>query len=115
VEDETERQLVYDAMRPFLALYIGGMGAKEQNFHKALFDRMGYQDVADKIQDLYLEGRKEEAAALVPDELVEEVTIVGNADEVREGVRRWAEAGVTMLILTLRTPEEVRQVAEVLA
>jgi F420-dependent oxidoreductase-like protein len=108
-----DKAATYEEMRPFLALYIGGMGAKEQNFHKTLFDRMGYQDVADRIQELYLAGRKDEATALVPDELVEEVTIVGNADEVRAGVRRWEEAGVTMLILTLRTPEEVRRVAEV--
>lgn len=108
-----DKAATYAEMRPFLALYIGGMGAKEQNFHKTLFDRMGYQDVADRIQELYLAGRKDEATALVPDELVEEVTIVGNADEVRAGVRRWEEAGVTMLILTLRSPEEVRRVAEV--
>jgi F420-dependent oxidoreductase-like protein len=109
-----DKPAVYDAMRPFLALYIGGMGAKEQNFHKTLFERMGYKEVADQIQELFLEGRKDEAAALVPDELVEEVTIVGNADEVREGVRRWQEAGVTMLILTLGTPDEVRQIADVI-
>ncbi|HEY0772442.1 MAG TPA: LLM class F420-dependent oxidoreductase, partial [Nocardioidaceae bacterium] len=61
----------------------------------------------------YLEGRKDEAAALVPDELIAEVTIIGNRDEIREQVKRWEEAGVTMLVLTLRSPEEVRQVAEV--
>jgi F420-dependent oxidoreductase-like protein len=108
-----DKQATYDAMRPWMALYIGGMGAKELNFHKTVFERMGYQEVADEIQALYLEGRKEEAAALVPDELVAEVTIVGNHDEVREQVRRWEAAGVTMLVLTLRSPEEVRQVAEV--
>jgi F420-dependent oxidoreductase-like protein len=108
-----DRQGAFDAMRPYLALYIGGMGAKEQNFHKLVFERMGYQDVADRIQQLYLEGRKDEAAALVPDELVDEVTIIGDADEVREGVARWQEAGVTMLVLSLRTPAEVRRVAEV--
>jgi F420-dependent oxidoreductase-like protein len=113
VGGEAEKRETYDAIRPFLALYIGGMGAKEQNFHKALFERMGYQDVADEIQALYLAGRKDQAAALVPDALVEEVTIIGDADEVRAGVRRWEEAGVTMLILTLRTPQEVREVAEV--
>jgi alkanesulfonate monooxygenase SsuD/methylene tetrahydromethanopterin reductase-like flavin-dependent oxidoreductase (luciferase family) len=96
-----------------MALYIGGMGAKEQNFHKAVFERMGYEEVAARIQELYLEGRKDEAAALVPDELVAEVTIIGDRDEVREQVSRWEEAGVTMLVLTLRSPEEVRQVAEV--
>jgi F420-dependent oxidoreductase-like protein len=113
-DDQAATRVVRDAMRPWLALYIGGMGAKEQNFHKAVFDRMGYAEVADEIQRLYLEGRKDQAAGLVPDELIEEVTIVGTADQVRAGVRRWEDAGVTMLILTLRTPEEVRRVAEVL-
>ena len=103
----------YDAMRPWIALYIGGMGAKEQNVHKAVFERMGYQDVVAQIQEHYLAGRKDEAAALVPDELVSEITIIGDADDVRAGVRRWEEAGVTMLVLTLRSPEEVRRVAEV--
>jgi alkanesulfonate monooxygenase SsuD/methylene tetrahydromethanopterin reductase-like flavin-dependent oxidoreductase (luciferase family) len=111
--DDAAKQATFEAMRPWMALYIGGMGAKEQNFHKTVFERMGYQEVADRIQELYLEGRKDEAAALVPDELIAEVTIIGNRDEVREQVKRWEEAGVTMLVLTLRSPEEVRQVAEV--
>ena len=108
-----DKQAAYDAIRPWMALYIGGMGAKEQNFHKTVFERMGYQEVADRIQELYLEGRKDEAAALVPDELIAEVTIIGDRDEVREQVTRWEEAGVTMLVLTLRSVEEVRHVAEV--
>jgi alkanesulfonate monooxygenase SsuD/methylene tetrahydromethanopterin reductase-like flavin-dependent oxidoreductase (luciferase family) len=95
-----------------MALYIGGMGAKEQNFHKTVFERMGYQDVADEVQELYLAGRKDEATAKVPDELIEETNIVGDVDEVRAGVKRWEDAGVTMLVLTLRTPDEVRQVAD---
>ena len=111
-DDQAGTERAYDAMRPWLALYIGGMGAKEQNFHKLVFERMGYEDEAGRIQELYLDGRKEEAAAIVPDELIAEVTIIGNKDEVREGVRRWAEAGVTMLILTLSTPELIRQAAD---
>ncbi len=107
-----DKPATLDAMRPWMALYIGGMGAKEQNFHKTVFERMGYQDIADEIQELYLAGRKDEATAKVPDELIEETNIVGDVDEVRAGVKRWEDAGVTMLVLTLRTPEEVRQVAE---
>ena len=102
-----------EAMRPWLALYIGGMGAKEQNFHKTVFERMGYADVADRIQEHYLAGRKDEAAALVPDELINETSIIGDPAQVREQVARWEAAGVTMLVLTLRSPEEVRRVAEV--
>ena len=107
-----DKAATLDAMRPWMALYIGGMGAKEQNFHKTVFERMGYQEVADEIQALYLEGRKDEATARVPDELIEETNIVGDIDEVRDGVKRWEDAGVTMLVLTLRTPDEIRQVAE---
>ena len=85
------KQATYDAMRPWMALYIGGMGAKEQNFHIALFALHGLPARADEIQALFLQGRKEAAAALVPDELISEVTIVGNLDEVREQVKRWEE------------------------
>jgi F420-dependent oxidoreductase-like protein len=108
-----DKAAAYAAMRPWIALYIGGMGAKEQNFHKTVFERMGYADVAAQVQEHYLAGRKDEAAALVPDELVAEITIIGNAEEVRADVRRWEEAGVTMLVLSLRTPEEIRRVADV--
>jgi F420-dependent oxidoreductase-like protein len=108
-----DKAATYDAMRPWIALYMGGMGAKEQNFHKTVFERMGYEDVAAQIQEHYLAGRKDEAAALVPDELIAEITIIGNSEEVREDIKRWEAAGVTMLVLTLKSPEEVRQVAEV--
>ena len=108
-----DKAATYDAMRPWIALYMGGMGAKEQNFHKTVFERMGYEDVAAQIQEHYLAGRKEEAAALVPDELIAEITVIGSPDEVREDVKRWEAAGVTMLVLTLTSPEEVRRVAEV--
>jgi F420-dependent oxidoreductase-like protein len=111
--DDAAKAATYDAMRPWIALYMGGMGAKEQNFHKTVFERMGYADVAAQIQEHYLAGRKDEAAALVPDELIAEITIIGSAEEVREDIRRWQAAGVTMLVLTLKSPEEVRQVAEV--
>jgi hypothetical protein len=100
-------------MKPFAALYMGGMGAKDMNFHKQVFERMGYADVAQEVQDLYLEGRKDEAAAAVPDELVDDIHIIGEAGKVRERVAAWEEAGVTTLLLSCRSPEEVRQVAEV--
>jgi F420-dependent oxidoreductase-like protein len=104
---------VVAGMKPFAALYMGGMGAKDMNFHKQVFERMGYADVAQEVQDLYLEGRKDEAAAAVPDELVDDIHIIGEAGKVRERVAAWEEAGVTTLLLSCRTPDEVRQVAEV--
>lgn len=106
---------VVAAMKPFVALYMGGMGAKEQNFHKRVFERMGYADLADRVQELYLSGRKDEATALIPDELVDDMHIIGDAAEVRDKVAQWEETGVTTLLLSSRTPAEVRQVAEVLA
>jgi F420-dependent oxidoreductase-like protein len=111
--DDDAKAATYEAMRPWIALYMGGMGAKEQNFHKTVFERMGYEDVAARIQEHYLAGRKDEAAALVPDELIAEITIIGTAEQVREDIKRWEAAGVTMLVLSLKSPEEVRQVAEV--
>ncbi|HET6562585.1 MAG TPA: LLM class F420-dependent oxidoreductase [Marmoricola sp.] len=101
------------SLKPTAALYMGGMGAREQNFHKNVFDRMGYAAVADEVQALYLEGRKDEAAAAVPDELVDAIHIVGDAARVRDRVAQWEDSGVTTLLLGCRTPDEVRRVAEV--
>ena len=83
------------------------------NFHKQVFERMGYADVAQRVQELYLAGRKDEAAAAVPDELVDEIHIIGDPGKVRERVAAWESAGVTTLLLSCRTPAEVRQVADV--
>jgi F420-dependent oxidoreductase-like protein len=106
-------QSVLEALKPVTALYMGGMGAKDQNFHKDVFDRMGYADVTAEVQELYLSGRKDEAAAAVPDRLVDAIHIVGDAAKVRDRVQEWEESGVTSLLLSLRTPQEVRAVAEV--
>jgi len=84
-------------VRPQLALYIGGMGAKGQNFYTRLAERYGFETEAHDIQDLYLAGRKDEAAEKVPEELVHAVSLVGTQDEVAEQVREFATAGVTQL------------------
>ncbi len=110
-----DKQAVLDAMKPVTALYMGGMGAKDQNFHKQVFERMGYAELAAEVQDLYLEGRKDEAAARIPDELVDDMHIIGSAGEVRERVAQWEETGVTTLLLSCRSAAEVREIAEVLA
>jgi alkanesulfonate monooxygenase SsuD/methylene tetrahydromethanopterin reductase-like flavin-dependent oxidoreductase (luciferase family) len=106
---------VIAAIKPSISLYMGGMGAKDQNFHKQVFDRMGYADVADRVQELYLEGRKDEATALVPDELVDQMHIIGDVAKVRDRVQEWEDSGVTTLLLSLRSPEELRRVADVVA
>jgi F420-dependent oxidoreductase-like protein len=107
-----DRQGTLAAIKPYMALYIGGMGAEQRNFHKDVFARMGYEAETEKIQQAYLAGEKDKAAALVPDTLVDDVTLVGPPERVREDVRRWEEAGVSMLLVTCRSVDELRAVAD---
>ena len=83
----------YDALRPWLALYIGGMGAKNKNFYHDYATRLGYGDAADQIQELYLSGKKPEAEALVPNELLDEVSLIGPRERIVERLGPWKEAG----------------------
>lgn len=87
-------------IRPMLALYAGGMGAKGTNFHFDVFARMGYEDVALKVQNLYLEGRKQEAAASIPLAMVEDVALVGPAGKIREELSKWEDTCLTTLLLS---------------
>ena len=89
-----------DEVRPYLALYIGGMGAKGQNFHKNAIDRYGYQEVTEQIQDLYLAGNKKEAAAAIPAEMIDELALIGPKEHMRDQLSRWTGLGIdfTMLI-----------------
>ncbi len=86
-----------DFVRPMVALYVGGMGAKGKNFYNDLFRRYGYEQEADQIQDLYLDGKKKEAASLVPTQFLEAISLVGPEGYVKERVAAFAEAGVTHL------------------
>jgi F420-dependent oxidoreductase-like protein len=83
----------YDTLRPWLALYIGGMGAKNKNFYHDYATRLGYGDAADQIQELYLSGKKPEAEALVPNELLDEVSLIGPRERIIERLGPWKEAG----------------------
>ncbi|RZQ59878.1 LLM class F420-dependent oxidoreductase [Amycolatopsis suaedae] len=87
-------------VRPYVALYVGGMGARGKNFYHQLACRYGYEREADLIQDLYLDGRKEEAAAAVPDDLLRSISLVGPAGYVKERLAAFAEAGATTLHVT---------------
>jgi F420-dependent oxidoreductase-like protein len=89
-----------DAMRPFLALYVGGMGSRDRNFYNQLVQRYGFEDAARTVQDLYLEGRREEAMAALPDELIDLVSLCGPADRVRARLDIYREAGVGTLGVT---------------
>jgi len=100
-----------DMYRPVLALYIGGMGAREVNFHNNVFARMGYEGEAKLIQDLYLDGKKAEAAAAVPTQLVEDVALVGPAAKIRDDLAMWRESAVTTMIVSGATAQ-LRTIAE---
>src|SRR5215210_1976342 len=83
-----------DMMRPLIALYVGGMGSRERNFYNQLVQRIGFEEAAKEIQDLYLEGKKEEAAAAIPAELIDAVTLAGPKDKVLERLGVYRDAGV---------------------
>lgn len=97
--------------RPMLALYIGGMGAREVNFHNNVFARMGYEGEAKLIQDLYLDGKKDEAAAAVPTALVEDVALIGPKEKVRDDLEMWRESAVTTMVVSGATAQ-LQSIAE---
>jgi F420-dependent oxidoreductase-like protein len=97
VDEDVERAA--DSFRPMLALYIGGMGAREMNFHFDVFVRMGFGAEAQKIQDLYLDGRKEEAASCVPTAMVENIALIGPRDKIRDELAKWQESIATTLLV----------------
>ena len=106
-EGDHRRQLL-DASRSMYALYIGGMGSREKNFYNDLACRYGYEEEAAEIQDLYLDGKKDEAAALVPEEFIELTNLVGSEGFIRERIAAYREAGVTTLnVLPMDDPVTV--------
>lgn len=111
VGDNVEDRLNW--AKPHLALYIGGMGARGQNFYHKLATRYGYGEVADHIQDLFLSGRKAEAVAAVPDELVRQVSLIGPRGYVKERIAAFAEAGVTTLLATPVTADGAEYISYV--
>jgi F420-dependent oxidoreductase-like protein len=110
VHDDVEQAA--DMIRPRLALYFGGMGARSMNFHREVPVRMGYEAEARKIQELYMDGKKAEAAAAVPTRLVEQLALIGPADKIRHDLEAWRESSVTSLLIEPGPPERLRQAAE---
>ena len=100
-------------LKPTLALYVGGMGAKGRNFHNEMVSKYGYADVAAEIQDLYLAGRKQEATALVPDELCDEISLCGPPARIRERFGAWQQAGVKTMMVQSSQPEALALMADV--
>ncbi|MEU5263535.1 LLM class F420-dependent oxidoreductase [Amycolatopsis sp. NPDC021455] len=111
IGDDVEPLLDY--VRPMVALYVGGMGARGKNFYNDLACRYGYEAEAKLIQDLYLDGKKEEAAAAVPAELLRAISLVGPAGYVKERLAAFADAGVTTLVVTPLQPGREARVAAV--
>ena len=105
-------QACLDFVKPMLALYIGGMGARGKNFYNELACRYGFEAAARKVQDLYLDGKKAEATAAVPNELADEVSLVGPPARIRDRLAAWREAGVTTLICVTRQAEAMRTLVE---
>ncbi len=101
-----------DALKPYYALYIGGMGSRGKNFYNELFARYGYEAEAQAIQDAYLDGRQRDAAALVPDAFVDEAALVGPKERIAERLEAYRDSGATTLLLSTRQPEALRAVAE---
>ncbi len=116
VSPNDDLDAAFDAMRPWLALYIGGMGAKGKNFYTDYATRLGYGDLAERIQDLYLSGDKGKAESLVPNELLDEVALVGSHDRIRERLGPWKEAGkrgeVGSMLLSAQDPVILELIAE---
>jgi F420-dependent oxidoreductase-like protein len=109
VTDDVDGAL--DAVRPFYALYFGGMGAKGANFHANVPIRMGYEAEIEHVQDLYLDGKKDEAAAALPRHLLQQLTLIGPADKLRHDLEAWRESLATTLLLA-GDPATLRAAAE---
>jgi alkanesulfonate monooxygenase SsuD/methylene tetrahydromethanopterin reductase-like flavin-dependent oxidoreductase (luciferase family) len=103
-------------LKPGLALYIGGMGARGKNFYTDYAARLGYPDAAKRIQDLYLDGKKSEAAAAVPDALVDDIALLGSAARIKDRLQAWLAAGkankVGTMVLGCRQADAMRVIAE---
>ncbi len=100
-------------LKPYYALYIGGMGARGKNFYNDLASRYGFEAEARKVQDLYLDGLKRDAAAAIPDAFVDEVALVGPKERIAERIEAWRESGATSLLASAQQPEALRALAEI--
>lgn len=101
-----------DRMKPGIALYAGGMGHRDKNFHNDMMVRRGFPDAAAEIQELYLAARKAEAIALVPDEFCDQQALIGTPDRIAEKYQAWESSGATGLILNCRRPQELELMAD---
>jgi F420-dependent oxidoreductase-like protein len=105
-----KQQTILDLARPMMALYVGGMGARDKNFYNDICRAYGYEQEAIDVQDLYLEGKKDEAAARIPGEWIELANLVGSAGYVKDRVAAYKAAGVTVLSVNVVGPDAVKQI-----
>lgn len=110
VDDDLEQALM--PVKAMLGFYIGGMGAKSRNFHMELMGRMGYEQEALKIQELFLDGKRAEAIAAVPDAFADEISLCGSKDRIKDRIEAWRESPVTSLLLGSTDPDAMRMMAE---
>lgn len=109
---EDNLEVAYNMVKPMLALYIGGMGAKGKNFYFDLAVRAGFEEAATKIQDFYLAGDRGSAIMAVPNELVDEISLVGSADRIRDRIQIWQDSGLTTFNVSTNSIDAVRLMAE---
>jgi F420-dependent oxidoreductase-like protein len=112
VEVENDVKAALARLKPEVALYVGGMGHKDKNFHNDIMVRRGFGDAAKRIQELYLEHRKDEAIAAVPDEWVDMKSLVGPASRIRERYRAWEDCGADTISVRSRQPEAIEVMAQ---
>jgi F420-dependent oxidoreductase-like protein len=112
VEVENDVKAALAKLKPEVALYVGGMGHKDKNFHNDIMVRRGFGDAAKRIQELYLEHRKDEAIAAVPDEWVDMKSLVGPASRIRERYRAWEDCGADTISVRSRQPEAIEVMAQ---
>jgi len=112
VEVDKDVQAALDRQKPDVALYVGGMGHKDKNFHKDLMVRRGFGDAAARIQELFLAGRKAEATAAVPDEWVDQKSLVGPPERIKQRYRAWEDSGATGLVVWASQDEAVEVMAQ---
>jgi F420-dependent oxidoreductase-like protein len=103
---------IIDAIKPMLGFYVGGMGSRERNFHKELMARMGWEAEAERVQELFFEGRRDEAFAAVPDEFVDEINLIGSRERIRDRLQAWEDSAVTTLLVPGANLDMVRTAAD---
>ena len=112
LNDDVEQAL--SMVKLYLSFYIGGMGAPQQNFHLNLIRRMGFEAEAEKVQALFMDGKRQEAQAAVPDALADEISLVGPPDRIRDRLAAWRESPVTSILVGSSDPKALRVMAEAL-